>query len=57
MGQFSTIDIDSAHITTEGPGLQTRLTWVKPGLWAKPSHSLYLEYMWQVSKDLYQTYN
>ncbi len=28
---------DKAH--TEGPGLQTRLRWVKPGLRAHPSHS------------------
>ncbi len=32
----------STHSTTEGPELQTRLRWVKPGLWAQPSHFLCL---------------
>ncbi len=48
MGQFSKVllAIDNAHSTTDGPGLQTRLRSVKPGLWAQLSHSLCLEYLW-----------
>ncbi len=50
--QFSffprTKKIDSSHTIPEGPGLQTRLRWIKPGLWAQPYHSLCLEYLWQV---------
>ncbi len=34
--------------------MQTRLRWVKPDLWAQPSHSLCLEYLWQVYKHHYQ---
>ncbi len=48
--------IDKAHITTEGLGLQIRLRWVKPG-WAQPSHSLSLEYVWQIWQHLYEMYN
>ncbi len=38
----------STHSTTEGHELQTRLWWVKPGLWAQSSHLLCLEYLRQV---------
>ncbi len=30
------LTIDNTHSTIEGPGLQSRLRWVKPGLWAQP---------------------
>ncbi len=47
MGQFRKVllAIDNAHNTAEGPGLQTRLRWVKPDLWAQPSHPLCLQYL------------
>ncbi len=40
MDQFSKVllTIDNTYSTTEGPGLQTKHRWVKPGLWAQPSH-------------------
>ncbi len=47
MGQFSKVllAIDNRHTVPQtGRGLQSRLRWVKPGLWAQPFHSLYLEY-------------
>ncbi len=59
MGQFSKLllAIDKKkNSTTMGPALQTRLRWVKLGLWAQPSHSLCLEYMWQIYQHLYQMY-
>ncbi len=42
MGQLVNVllAIDEAHSTTYGPGLPTRLRWVKPGLWAQLFHSL-----------------
>ncbi len=51
IGQFSNalLTIDKAHITTQGPGLHTRLRWLKPVLWSQPYHSLCLKYLWQVS--------
>ncbi len=27
------LTIDKVHTAPQGPGLQTRLRWVKPGLW------------------------
>ncbi len=35
--------------TIEGPGLQTRLRWVKPVFGVQPSHSLCSEYLWQIT--------
>ncbi len=54
MGQFSKVLLatDKVHSTAKGPGLQTRLRWVKPGLWAQPFNSLCLEYLWQINQHL-----
>ncbi len=40
--------IDKLHTTPQSQALQTRLSWVKPSLWAQPSHSLCLEYLWHI---------
>ncbi len=56
MGQFNKV-VYLLIMHTEGPGLWTRLRWVKPGLCVQPSHSLCLGYLWQVYKHLYQMYN
>ncbi len=58
MGQFSKIllTIDNAHTVPQCPRLWTRFRWVKPDLYAQPSHSLCLEYLWQVYQHLYQMY-
>ncbi len=36
------------YSTTEDPGLRIKIWCVKPGLWAQPSHSLCLEYLWHI---------
>ncbi len=55
MDQFSKVllPINNALTVTE---LQTRIRWVKPGLWEQPSLSLCLEYLWQVYQYLSQMY-
>ncbi len=51
MGQFSKVllAIDNEYKVPQGPGLQTRLRWVKPYLWAQ-------EYLCQVYEPIYQMY-
>ncbi len=34
----------------------TGTQWVKPGLWAQQSHSLWLEYMWHIMTFLSDVY-
>ncbi len=48
MDQFSKVllAIDNEHRVPEGLRQQTRLMYIKPDIWAQPSHSLWLEYMW-----------
>ncbi len=52
MDQFSNVllAIDKAHSTTDGPGLQTKLRWVKPGLWAHSD----IETVWGMMYSLHQ---
>ncbi len=57
MGQFSKVllAIDNSHtIIQRALDLWTKLMWVKPGLLARPSHSLCFEYMWHENQHLYQ---
>ncbi len=53
MGQFSKVllAIDNACTAPQ------RALDCGPGLWAQPSHSLCLDYLWQVYQHLYQMYN
>ncbi len=59
MGKFSNVllAIDNAHtVPQRAMDCRLALSLCKPGLWAQPSHSLCLEYMWQVYHHLYQMY-
>ncbi len=47
-----TID-KSTHNTSKSRGLWTRLMWYKTGLWAKPSHSLFFEYLWRIHINIF----